>query len=100
MEKPILLSTETVKAILDGRKTRTRRVLKDWQKEVDGKGHTDWCGRPCSECMKPCKLDENMPCSPDCVGIDHSTGKPAFGVLCEGCDAGEAWKELYGKEEE
>lgn len=33
-------------------------------------------------------------------GIDPATGEPAGGEVCEGCDAGEAWKKLYGKEEE
>ena len=28
--------------------------------------HKDWCGRTCAECVLPCRLDESIPCSPDC----------------------------------
>jgi hypothetical protein len=69
--------------------------------------HEDWLKycqpKSCAECMEdgePCTLDESMPCSPDCEGIDPATGEPAGGEVCEGCGAGEAWKELYGKEGE
>lgn len=28
--------------------------------------HKKWCGKPCSDCESPCKLDAIIPCSPDC----------------------------------
>jgi len=31
--------------------------------------HMDWCGKPCGECLNPCKLDESIPCSPDCENL-------------------------------
>lgn len=40
MEKPILFNTEMIKAILDGRKTQTRRIIKDLQ-PLDGDGLPD-----------------------------------------------------------
>ena len=33
--------------------------------------HKDWCGKPCSECTNPCKLDEEIPCSPDCGNLNE-----------------------------
>lgn len=46
--------------------------------------HKDWCGKPCAECENPCKLDESIPCSPDC-GYLGSNGELHLG--CVGCDA-------------
>jgi len=31
--------------------------------------HRDWCGKPCADCANPCKLDESIPCSPDCENL-------------------------------
>lgn len=47
--------------------------------------HKEWCGEPCSECMSPCRLDEIIPCSPDCEFLeeDGSTTRPE----CKRCDA-------------
>ena len=49
----------------------------------------------CAECRDAgvkCKLDMNMPCSPDCEGLDPDTGKPSGGKACEGCDARPVYK--------
>ena len=50
--------------------------------------HMDWCGKPCAECTYPCKLDESMPCSPDCELLGEY-GYPIDRAKCRevGCDA-------------
>ena len=42
--------------------------------------HKDWCGKACSDCIHQCKLDESIPCSPDCeyLGLNGET-------ICEEC---------------
>jgi hypothetical protein len=48
--------------------------------------HPQWCGKPCAECEDPCKLDESIPCSPDCTGFDE-TGEPNTKICLAGrCD--------------
>lgn len=49
--------------------------------------HPEWCGKPCAECEKPCALDENMPCSPDCDEFGFGVGEPKCGDICKECDA-------------
>ena len=45
--------------------------------------HAEWCGKPCSECASPCKLDESIPCSPDCENLrPDGTADPE---KCRGC---------------
>lgn len=49
--------------------------------------HLDWCGKKCADCEAPCKLDESMPCSPDCEALnEHGSRDEALCVL-SGCDA-------------
>lgn len=47
--------------------------------------HKDWCGKPCCDCENPCKLDEILPCSPDCecLGRNGEHLHPE----CQDCDA-------------
>jgi hypothetical protein len=49
--------------------------------------HKDWCGNPCAECIDPCRLDESIPCSPDCEALSGDGTRNI--ELCEssGCDA-------------
>lgn len=45
-----------------------------------------WCGRTCSECMKPCKLDQQIPCSPDCKCLTRDGKIHIADCLKSGCD--------------
>lgn len=55
--------------------------------------HKDWCGKPCADCMAPCRLDESMPCSSDCellyedgsvdIQLCHQTGCDAIEIANE-----------------
>jgi len=55
--------------------------------------HENWCGKPCADCQNPCRLDESIPCSPDCTELS------ADGVclLDEPCDF---YKENYNEGDE
>lgn len=46
--------------------------------------HAEWCGKPCCECQNPCWIDENLPCSPDCVNL-LPDGSPDP-EKCKGCE--------------
>lgn len=41
----------------------------------------------CSECTNPCKLDESIPCSPDCPNLSDSGQVSIRKCLLYGCDA-------------
>lgn len=47
--------------------------------------HKEWCGRACCDCDSPCRLDEEIPCSPDCeyLGANGETDHEQ----CKNCDA-------------
>ena len=47
--------------------------------------HKFWCGKACSECETPCKLDESIPCSPDCEFLNEDGSATAS--ECQHCDA-------------
>ena len=47
--------------------------------------HKCWCGKPCADCIDDCMLDQSMPCSPDCEGL-NSDGSHNEDI-CKGCDA-------------
>jgi len=47
--------------------------------------HRLWCGRPCADCENPCKLDESIPCSPDCELLGKN-GEWTH-IECKKCDA-------------
>lgn len=47
--------------------------------------HPEWCGENCSNCTKYCKLDEQIPCSPNCCNFDKN-GNPQY-LLCKDCDS-------------
>ena len=60
--------------------------------------HKNWCGKPCGECKNPCRLDEELYCSPDCpcLGKDGEMDDPE----CKECDAYKAWLEDMEMENE
>jgi hypothetical protein len=52
--------------------------------------HSDWCGKPCGECITPCGLDESIPCSPDCPELLPDGSIDLSNPACQGCDV---WKD-------
>lgn len=53
--------------------------------------HSEWCGKACAECKHPCRLDQEIYCSPDCpcLGADGEMDAPE----CVTCDAYRAAQE-------
>ena len=49
--------------------------------------HNDWCGKPCSDCGDPCKLDQEIPCSPDCENLNPDGSRKTEQCNEAGCDA-------------
>jgi len=48
--------------------------------------HENWCGKPCGECNDSCKLDETIPCSPNCEGLNPDGTRNAKICIMNGCD--------------
>lgn len=63
-------------------------ILADEQKATK-MAHKDWCGKPCGECDTPCRLDESMPCSPDCEALNEDGSRNVEVCTAAGCDAAE-----------
>jgi len=49
--------------------------------------HKDWCGRPCSDCQNHCRLDEEIPCSPDCENLNEDGSRETESCKGAECDA-------------
>ena len=49
--------------------------------------HRLWCGRPCCDCTAPCKLDESIPCGPDCKNLKPDGSRKEKACIAAGCDA-------------
>lgn len=49
--------------------------------------HKDWCGKPCGECDTSCRLDESMPCSPNCEALNEDGSRNVEVCTAAGCDA-------------
>lgn len=43
------------------------------------------CGKNCSDCKNPCKLDETIPCSPDCENLTKDGKIKITKCLEDGC---------------
>ena len=48
--------------------------------------HRGWCGEKCSDCGKFCRLDEVIPCSPDCENLTENGYIKVQKCLESGCD--------------
>lgn len=49
--------------------------------------HKLWCGKACCDCEHPCKLDESIPCSPDCEALNSNGTRNVAKCKESGCDA-------------
>ena len=49
--------------------------------------HNEWCGRLCGECLDNCKLDESIPCSPDCNYLLPDGSRDVINCREAECDA-------------
>jgi len=49
--------------------------------------HYYWCGKPCSECIDSCRIDEEIPCSPDCEYLNEDGTRNVSLCTESGCDA-------------
>lgn len=76
MIKPILFNTEMVRAILDGRKTCTRRIVKPQWEECPA------CKYVHNEYIYD-KLAENVYCARCGYPLEPESGKTAFLTLAE-----------------
>ena len=49
--------------------------------------HRDWCGKRCSDCTSPCRLDTEIPCSPNCEALNEDGSRNVKVCRNSGCDA-------------
>lgn len=49
--------------------------------------HNLWCGNPCCDCLQPCRLDEQIPCSPDCENLNQDGSRIDAKCRAIKCDA-------------
>ena len=54
-------------------------------KEENEMALKQWCGRKCSKC-RGCKLDERIPCSPDCENLTEDGKIKVKACLESGCE--------------
>ena len=47
--------------------------------------HKDWCGKNCSNCKHPCKLDSELYCDPSCKNLGANGEMDS--EECKTCDA-------------
>jgi hypothetical protein len=49
--------------------------------------HKLWRGKECCDCEHPCKLDEQIPCSPDCENLNPNGSRKVAKCKAARCDA-------------
>jgi len=49
--------------------------------------HKNWCGKSCSDCKMSCRLDESIPCSPNCENLNKDGTRKEVKCKELGCDA-------------
>lgn len=58
--------------------------------------HKEWCGRVCSDCSG-CRLDERIPCSPDCENLTEDGKIKLKQCLESGCNEPRYIFDMLGK---
>lgn len=89
-ERPILFSTEMINAILDGRKTQTRRIVKP----QPGKSYCTKCGEIIEICE--CEFDGDEKANKHTKTITVENAKNKFGVTGDILWVRESWNSIYG----
>lgn len=94
-ERPILFSSTMVRAILDGSKTQTRRIIKN-QPEIDDRGYISdsyWINKPFEGLLLP-KIDDLVMYCPYGKPGDRLWVRETWGVCTKGADimAGTHWE--------
>ncbi len=62
--------------------------------------HAEWCGKPCGECINPCRLDEEIPCSPSCTLLNPDGSRQDELCIADRCDAYCDWDAIEESEVE